>query len=198
MSADVDHNYDQIMQNGGRTFFGRTIFEKSAAAVQCKKGIVRHQKLISLTEEISKRITPHTPCKSGCHHCCHMAVSLSEFEAYEIERFSRVKINLKFKEIELAGDLDDALVQQDLQVKKWMGHTCPFLKDNLCSVYAVRPIACRTNFNLSSRPELCDLTKGLNDVPNLDLRVVSAAQAAIYSKYRFADIRDFFPPESFV
>jgi len=36
------------------------------------------------------------------------------------------------------------MTHQDAEAKRW---TCPFLRDNSCSIYDVRPVACRSVFS---------------------------------------------------
>jgi Fe-S-cluster containining protein len=80
-------------------------------------------------------------CKEGCHHCCSARVEALAPEVFLIAR-------------ELAG-LAAAARQQLLQrlaAHRIRSHEagawgqrppCPFLVNDLCSIYAVRPSACR-------------------------------------------------------
>ncbi len=76
-------------------------------------------------------------CKTGCSYCCENGdypLSRLEFEYLKtgIGRLDRVQIKL--------------IIHKAMQIaeKKETSYKCPLLKDNLCQVYAYRPIVCRT------------------------------------------------------
>ncbi|HVL09346.1 MAG TPA: YkgJ family cysteine cluster protein, partial [Burkholderiaceae bacterium] len=64
---------------------------------------------------------------------------------------------------------------------------CPFLRDGACSVYDVRPMACRLLLNLDDDDLLCQLVPYANG-QQLKAFFLLAQPAAAW-----ADIRDFFP-----
>lgn len=71
---------------------------------------------------------------------------------------------------------------------------CPFLENNMCSVYSHRPIACRTHLLIGGSPELCERVPGhAVDVPYMDTRDVWAKSLQLQGDELVADIRDFFP-----
>jgi len=99
-------------------------------------------------------------CSKGCNFCCRVNVDALPAEALAIEEYCRrhkidiskqyLKEQLKYGKRELATS----------SVAK-----CVFLKDGCCSVYPVRPIACR-NYFVVSMPELCDSVKYPSDQGN--------------------------------
>lgn len=81
----------------------------------------------SLGEQVSAGVG--LACKKGCSFCCHFPVRVTAIEA-ELA-WKKAKASEKFGEIE--ANLSES------------GRTaCPLLVDGECSVYAHRPIACRT------------------------------------------------------
>lgn len=93
-------------------------------------------------------------CKKGCSYCCHQNVDIYPLEAKLIVdhcRNNKIDIDIgylkeqaKIPGIELVFSKDYA--------------TCVFLKDNVCSIYESRPIACR-KYYVGTPAELCDTKK---------------------------------------
>ncbi len=81
---------------------------------------------------------------------------------------------------------------------KYAGQACPLLKDGRCSVYEVRPLACRTLYSLESTPDPCDIRKHKGgkvawfNFTDLTFRI-SALFA--FAGTKLADLRDFFPEQ---
>lgn len=75
------------------------------------------------------------PCKPGCCFCCKSDVLITQFEAIYISK--KTGINLKNKKFSLSNHSD-----------------CPFLKENICSIYKYRPFICRT-YHIATDPKHC-------------------------------------------
>ena len=87
---------------------------------------------VELAEEIKRR-NQQPGCHRGCLNCCLKAnVPISQLERAGIAWFVTAK---------LSGDARRILEDQ-LQWHKDIPH-CPFIVDSLCSIYPVRPLACR-------------------------------------------------------
>jgi hypothetical protein len=87
-------------------------------------------------------------CKAGCTACCHIELEVSEDEAALMIQYCQdngIGIDLEY------------LTKQSATGRKTFSELsrCVFLKDNLCSIYPVRPIACRKHW-VRSDPALCD------------------------------------------
>ena len=118
-------------------------------------------------------------CRKGCAACCRMLVPLSAPEAFALRewvrsrptdqqdriaaRFAETKSQLlshgiwqRLSELCNAPEQlnDDAL---DVMNREYyaQGMPCPFLEDEVCTIYEARPAACR-ELLVSSPPERCD------------------------------------------
>lgn len=153
--------------------------------------VTRIYQLYDIRDSIAEKIAAVSACRVGCSHCCKMAVGISGRDAAAISKHIGIKAH-PVPRIDLRAS-------QQAMVEKYMGTVCPFLKKNKCSIYEVRPSACRSHFNLSAYPELCNVIDYPgNEVPNLDWRVVWNAEAALEvqadgADCSFGDIREFFP-----
>ncbi len=121
--------------------------------------------LFAVTDRLSAAIQqafPESLCGAGCSACCQYPVGLFDIDRAEwevirrhireawtprersefLERFER-----DFGPYRLKLRILDALMTFPLPVTsrpEGLPLACPFLKDDRCSVYAARPIVCRT------------------------------------------------------
>ncbi|HEX2660944.1 MAG TPA: YkgJ family cysteine cluster protein [Polyangia bacterium] len=91
-------------------------------------------------------------CKPGCDHCCHQSVGVTPPEALAI--FEHLRHTL--------GEVERAALAAQLAVSEERtrglsaaerfspDHPCPFLAQGRCSIYEVRPLACRGMNSLSA------------------------------------------------
>jgi len=137
-----------------------------------------------LANKVNALVSPACACREGCSHCCNMAVSVNIMEARAIGKASGrdyVPPSRDYFEEEVAEDRD-----------KYTGVPCPFLDENKrCMVYEVRPMACRTYFNLSNTSSICDLATP-QTTPALDTRAFAMTQVLVLGT-EYQDIRDWFP-----
>lgn len=94
-------------------------------------------------------------CSKGCHWCCHQAVFANSYELH----FLSERIKVDFPSEELADVIAKANAKylitselSDVEILKYKA-PCPLLKDDVCSAYAARPMACR--IYLSTKLETC-------------------------------------------
>jgi Putative zinc- or iron-chelating domain len=105
--------------------------------------------LLKAPEENKKEIQ----CKAGCTACCFIDVDVSGDEAAAIIHYCR--------ENKMEIDKEYLTKQAAVGRKTYSALSrCVFLKDNLCSIYSVRPIACRKHW-VKSDPALCDFSKNI-------------------------------------
>lgn len=92
-------------------------------------------------------------CGKGCHACCRQNVTIWEDEAAVIADYCK----------EHGIDIPRAYLEEHLkygwkEVARTEVGWCVFLKDGLCSIYPVRPLACR-KYLVVSHPDKCDTVK---------------------------------------
>lgn len=136
-------------------------------------------------------------CRKGCNHCCRLLVLSWTFEGILIahrmiregsasldtfRRFQTVSNEqmprlheIRSREKESAGDGQvNVLAKPDSLASEWFQRyePCPLLKDGLCSVYDVRPLACSSHYVVSP-VERCNLPVGqeVAALNNMDLQV---------------------------
>lgn len=173
-------------------------FPRFQAMIDEIEGLLRDEAPLSLKIErleamykfVESLLAPVSACRHGCHHCCMMAVGCSSRDAQRIAEYLGIQ----------AHPPEQSWVEQarSVLVERYLRVPCPFLKEGQCSVYPVRPAACRTHFNLSDYSALCDLFLGTSDVPTLDLRILwlFESMVALEAGWLIGDIRDFFPDVS--
>lgn len=142
-------------------------------------------------------------CKSGCSFCCSSHITIMPQEAFNIcLHLARNYSTDAFTEI--AEQCYSAAKELENTTLKKYAETyfspCPFLIDNECSIYEVRPIVCR-NW-ISSDVEICKqsyASKNKVTVPQNSLIMVQkdliyAGQAAYLSEYNInGQICSFLP-----
>ncbi|WP_083293393.1 YkgJ family cysteine cluster protein [Hydrogenophaga sp. PML113] len=70
---------------------------------------------------------------------------------------------------------------------------CVFLTGGRCSIYAHRPLACRTLVNMDDTSVLCELEPGVAvPVPYGNAIAIQGRFALVTQREVFADIRDWF------
>jgi|HubBroStandDraft_2_1064218.scaffolds.fasta_scaffold193575_2 Fe-S-cluster containining protein len=176
-------NHAAIMARSG-TALTITLFRYVPAVIAARAG--PRQKLImlrDLSDQVMKEIAPNSPCQKGCSHCCHMATTISRHEAEEIGK----RVNRTPKKV-------TALLNREAQIKRFSGKPCPFLKDNACSIYDIRPIACRIHHSIEESADPCDISKGVRDVAQVDLMKIADSVSMVTFPASLGDIREYFPP----
>lgn len=146
---------------------------------------IRYNKLVKLVDQASEDILPFTACRKGCSHCCHIAALISDVEAKRIgEAIGR-------KPVKTGAFPADVPALQD----KYFGVPCTFLKGGRCSIYEVRPLACRLHFSMADDSFFCSTAIAPQNslVPALNLQGVDKALFVVTFGSMHADIRDFFP-----
>ncbi len=114
-------------------------------------------------------------CRAGCGACCRQLVPLSVFEAEALAGWIRAlpEVQQQAMEGRFRGALlalRDAGVLERLNPELWKEGSkeaksvvvdylraniaCPFLDEESCSIYPIRPLVCR-EYMVTSSPELC-------------------------------------------
>ena len=97
-------------------------------------------------------------CREGCTACCFVEIDVSADEAATIIDHCRKN------DVEIDREY---LTKQASAGRKVFSEIsrCVFLKDNLCSIYTVRPVACRKHW-IKSDPAFCDSSKNITNPVN--------------------------------
>jgi hypothetical protein len=164
-----------------------------------QKAATASQRVVWLQRAASawtKPMEPVAACRQGCAHCCHIAVTISSVEAELIGKHAGIKPQRPAKAVRLQSHRD---LQSAQEAVKGLGPLpapapCPFLNDNACSIYAVRPMACRLLLNLDDDELLCRLVPGKDiPVPYANSKQLQTLYLLAQVATPLADIRDFFP-----
>jgi Fe-S-cluster containining protein len=113
-----------------------------------------------------------------------MNVTISSVEAERLAQFSKKR-----------------LTRVDRHIKHdpthFAGVACPFLVENACSVYEIRPYACRAHVSFDTTAYWCEPERAYEEgMGMVSFDGAKSAYLAVLAKVpdsRFADIRDFFP-----
>lgn len=144
-----------------------------------------------------------TACTKGCSYCCTSHITLMPQEAFRIADMLRKSLGRK----DLKGLLKEiSKGSADYDEKGFRGfgedyfRPCPFLKENHCAIYDIRPLTCR-NW-ISQDIEACKISyesRNRISVPQnailmIQKELVIAGQNAALSRYGIkGDICSFLP-----
>jgi Fe-S-cluster containining protein len=178
---------DAVLKKHG-PFFERLIAEAMRLVYSPEPLEPRARRVLEITDDLAAKVAPKAACRRGCAYCCYQSVIISDWEAERIARFT----GRAMAEVAALGPLTDLRVTQ----KKFSGVPCTFLKGRDCSICAVRPLACRTHFNIGDDPEACNI--GVNPgamVPYFNFRALTLIHATMFlnAGCTFADVREYFP-----
>lgn len=127
------------------TAFGLLRQERSAATA-AHLGKKTMEAASTLTSSLLSRAPAGAvACRSGCAHCCHQRVGatvpevLAIFSALVAAR-TAAELRELGERVEGAHRATRGLTRDERNSPQ---HPCPLLEDGLCSVYEVRPLACR-------------------------------------------------------
>jgi len=106
--------------------------------------------VMAATSRLSDGLLARAPagavaCRAGCDHCCYQIVGVTPPEALAIfDHLSRTASDAELDEI--ATRMAEARTRtRGLSSAERFSpdHPCPFLREGRCSIYEVRPLACR-------------------------------------------------------
>jgi len=126
-------------------------------------------------------------CHGGCANCCTIRVAATAPEILLIARAIKSHGGDLANRIFVADALSNALSEAERMASAL---PCPFIENDLCAIYAVRPLACRGHASYDEMACI-DALNGLPvDVPisALHMQVRSLIQNALQSAMRDADM----------
>ncbi|MCD9092033.1 YkgJ family cysteine cluster protein [Pseudomonas sp. CP-1] len=157
-----------------------------AAEIGDQKGSLKakYMRLRKLGDRIAEAIGPHSACQKTCSHCCHIAVAIHEVEADIIAEATGRK-RTQSPSGEPVGELANRYFRQP----------CPFLKQNACSIYNSRPMACRLHFSISGTNAMCDTRIAPVDSTaiNLNLNDFWFGYMSVMHVSPMENVRHYFP-----
>ncbi len=159
--------------------------ERIAAAGLSRKAT--HERFRDVAAQMNEAIAPNSACSGrGCSACCSISVVISDVEAEALGDKLGIQPRRKVAQ-ERREDVVDA----------WFGVPCTFLKQGLCSIYDVRPIACLLNHSLGPDASMCSTDVKPEDscVPRLNLIGFWVQYIQAMKHKGWSDIRSFFPSE---
>ena len=118
---------------------------------------LKEEVLFTIYDAFEKWVEEDCACKKGCATCCTQNVVITAVEGDLIHRFIRehekmewfvAKLQRKAKtrrpELTTNGFAVRCLEGTDVHPESYgSGEPCPFLEENCCSIYEVRPFSCR-------------------------------------------------------
>jgi Fe-S-cluster containining protein len=148
-------NVNSIGQNfyeNERKFIFKTLkqklrFKKISAPELIKAVQIFDQRMDEVIHQRTKKLK-NMACRSGCAHCCHQMVGAASLEVFLMaEAINNQYIDQKTEMLErLAGYAQRT--ESQWQESERYDQPCPFLVDNRCGIYAVRPSGCRKAHSL--------------------------------------------------
>jgi hypothetical protein len=188
LGAELQEKADWLESEYGIRF--RALMDEATELVDAEGSFdSRALRVVEISREIAGRIAPLTPCRSGCSHCCKQPVAIWSWEAARIVKFTGRK------SVEPMGTMLGQDNTEELRLR-FGGVPCPMLRNDRCTIYAVRPLACIGHHSLAADPFMCDLTanpdaivQGINDQEFGFIQVGLFFSAGC----KLADIREFFP-----
>lgn len=113
--------------------------------------------LVAADELIATRTESQSfACERGCTWCCHQLIVMTNHDDGQAvldaarDRMPAARFRVFESTVREQAARIGALPHEEAETKQW---TCPLLVEDLCIVYDVRPIACRSVF--SSDPDCC-------------------------------------------
>ena len=137
------------------------------------------EEILKLEEHQARQAGHVVSCRMGCAACCRMLVPLSPPEAFSLleyieqlpnERRHIIERKLDASKAELAAhalldmlravaEAKEPIPDEELEpinrAYYALRHPCPFLENEMCSIYEARPAACR-ELLVTSPASLCD------------------------------------------
>jgi Fe-S-cluster containining protein len=175
--AAVGFDVEAFVREGAREAAAAVVADRTQAGVE--EAVARVD--AAAARELRRYLTvlpPSKPiaCGAGCAHCCWLRAEASALEVLRIADHLRSTLPAKQLEDVCARVLETArrVVGLGTDARAEAAVPCALLLGDRCTVYEVRPLACR-GCNAAD-PEACEASLSDGEVTN----VVYAPQSALY------------------
>jgi Fe-S-cluster containining protein len=109
-----------------------------SAAFAIRLSSLAQQKIDGVYDDVVRK-GAHFDCAKGCSFCCRLKVECYAQEAFRIAHELRQRGDVSEITQTLANHIDRNKNVEEKRARE----PCPFLVDQACSIYSVRPAACR-------------------------------------------------------
>ncbi|UAN60152.1 YkgJ family cysteine cluster protein [Serratia sp. JSRIV004] len=98
--------------------------------------------LADIVDAVSK--SHSIACRKSCAHCCYLRVSAYDYELVTIYKYLTEKVSKVQREllIESVNEQYENVRGMTLKEHHHTNVKCPFLVNNSCTIYPVRPLSC--------------------------------------------------------
>jgi hypothetical protein len=144
-------------QNGVTVAAASTAYGMLGQAPTLEGSVALGRNAMSATSKLAEAALSSSPagelaCRPGCAHCCHQAVGVSPPEVFVIHDHllaTRTPAELEAFDQRLRS-ADERTRGMSLTERLSPELPCPFLEQGRCSIYEVRPLACRGKNSLDA------------------------------------------------
>lgn len=181
-NAQAQQNVERLAQStAGRANLNKHLQSVFDAGANRQVRLQRLRYVASLWSEHASSVSA---CQTKCSHCCHINVLVPKTEAKIMAKAIGRKMVTPEKTFKMTAD-SDALSH--------FGEPCVFLMEGQCSIYAHRPLMCRTLVSMADTDLLCQLVPGASiPVPYANSQQLQAIFVALVGDDDCADVRDWF------
>lgn len=151
------------------------------------------QWLRRVTDVVGVAVADSVACRRGCSACCHQGVLMSQAEASYIGK--KIGLTPEVEPVNAQCFPTEIAAMIDVDLRRYSGVPCTFLREGECTIWNERPIMCRLLANFDRDSLLCEIVPGEDiSVPYLDTRPEKGAYVmAVAAGMLVADIRAWFP-----
>ena len=127
-------------------------------------------------------------CRKGCAYCCTQLVAATAPEALLVAATIRKRGAVVARVNDVNAQTKGLSMEARLQAKV----SCPMLEDNACSVYAARPIGCRSFVSVNLDACIATFVNGADPqipMPGEYLPILYTCRTALYAAMRLRNLK---------
>jgi Fe-S-cluster containining protein len=142
--------FDEAWQNDVAAGAANTARSELRDTPSVERAVALAVHVMAATSRLTEGLLARAPqgavaCKAGCDHCCYQSVGVTPPEALAIRDHLRQTLPAADLATVAAHVADRNQRTRGLSSDERFSpeHPCPFLSEGRCSIYEVRPLACR-------------------------------------------------------